>query len=459
MGVFRSTKLPSCNAGPFCPLPCTPPANAPEGGLEDLPAEKHEGNLEDKLLQHAPNGAHTSLKQSKHQQQERALLKKRLARKLRNYQNVDVTTLTTRIVQKIAGVEPGQRQPADLVDMAAMCAAMIPVVASLSPTQQLYLFQVIEYRRFNRYEFICRQGEEGDYFYIIIKGTVSIVRMCPTTGEEIVIGTMSSGTSFGETAMLYNTLRAADITCSTPYSDILMVNKQVFNELFQVKLAQLREITCEFLKAHIKCFRNLPESSVMDFGTRLTESVFKEGMTFDLDTLKSLSIIQTGELHINHRQVDAVTGRGVLTELAKLGPGQVFGEACVFEEMKTGWWAKAKTDVVVYQIRSENFLDYVDKRVYKRLQNELAFRNAYFAGRRGMQMDFRARHKARKNFQEILDDAYERSRRTLIQPAPVGGSGSGRKLSHGLGKSAVPPRISQVAMSMPVFKLPPIDQQ
>ena len=68
-------------------------------------------------------------------------------------------------------------------------------------------------------------------------------------------------------------------------------------------------------------------SAVMDFGTRLTESVFKEGMTFDLDTLKSLSIIQTGEMVINHRQLDPVTGRPILTELAKLGPGQVFGEA------------------------------------------------------------------------------------------------------------------------------------
>eukprot|EP00959_Pyramimonas_sp_CCMP1952_P125427 2622508-Pyramimonas_sp.AAC.1 len=43
-----------------------------------------------------------------------------------------------------------------------------------TPSQQLYLFQVVEYRRFNRGEFICRQGEGANYFYIIIKGTVNM---------------------------------------------------------------------------------------------------------------------------------------------------------------------------------------------------------------------------------------------------------------------------------------------
>eukprot|EP00976_Prorocentrum_cordatum_P084094 1185516-Prorocentrum_minimum.AAC.1 len=88
--------------------------------------------------------------------------------------------------------------------------------------------------------------------------------------------------------------------------------------------------------------------------------------------------------------------------------------------MKTGWSAKVKIDLLVFQIRAENFLDYVDKRVYKRLQNELAFRNAYFAGRRGMEMDFRARNKHhRKNIQVGLHTAVNKTfRRRRTRPTP-----------------------------------------
>eukprot|EP00959_Pyramimonas_sp_CCMP1952_P114599 2395875-Pyramimonas_sp.AAC.1 len=67
----RSTKLPSCNSGPFCLLPSTPPkevANVPEEHHEDHRGSSYEdegelGFLRSKRFSEVPGGK----KQSKHQ--------------------------------------------------------------------------------------------------------------------------------------------------------------------------------------------------------------------------------------------------------------------------------------------------------------------------------------------------------------------------------------------------------
>ena len=66
MGGFRSTKLPSCNAGPFSLLPATPTAIVAEQSQEDMGCDRPDKEcLDDKLLE--LGHAHSNKKQSKHQ--------------------------------------------------------------------------------------------------------------------------------------------------------------------------------------------------------------------------------------------------------------------------------------------------------------------------------------------------------------------------------------------------------
>jgi len=53
---------------------------------------------------------------------------------------------------------------------------------------------------------ICEQGSLGNFFYIIIKGSVEI------TIDEAYVSTLKPGDSFGELALLHNAPRSATIT-------------------------------------------------------------------------------------------------------------------------------------------------------------------------------------------------------------------------------------------------------
>ena len=54
------------------------------------------------------------------------------------------------------------------------------------------------------YEFgdvIVRQGEEADAFYILISGRARAVKAQASNGEEVALGTLRPGDSFGEAAL------------------------------------------------------------------------------------------------------------------------------------------------------------------------------------------------------------------------------------------------------------------
>jgi hypothetical protein len=60
----------------------------------------------------------------------------------------------------------------------------------------------------------------------------------------------------------------------------------------------------------------------------------------------------------------------------------------VFERMKAGWTVTVTSaSLTVLQIQGSIFLDIADKALVKRLFNEAAFRNSYYAGRAGFQLD------------------------------------------------------------------------
>ena len=64
-------------------------------------------------------------------------------------------------------------------------------------------------------EVLIRQGDPGEYFYIIESGEVDI--HMESAGFKIKVGrTLTTGDYFGELALMYNTPRAATVVCTVP---------------------------------------------------------------------------------------------------------------------------------------------------------------------------------------------------------------------------------------------------
>jgi NADH:ubiquinone reductase (H+-translocating) len=77
-------------------------------------------------------------------------------------------------------------------------------------------------------EFIFHEGDVGDYLYIIVKGSVEVLK--EKDGKEVVLGKLTTGQYFGEMALLNQKQRFASIRCLEAV-DIVGIRKNEFGIL------------------------------------------------------------------------------------------------------------------------------------------------------------------------------------------------------------------------------------
>ena len=84
------------------------------------------------------------------------------------------------------------------------------------------------------YEFgdlIVRQGDPADSFYILSRGRARALKV-KSDGEEIPLGVLKPGDSFGEAALLDGGIRNATVRCSTAV-EVVRIDRNDFLELVQ----------------------------------------------------------------------------------------------------------------------------------------------------------------------------------------------------------------------------------
>ena len=97
-------------------------------------------------------------------------------------------------------------------------------------------------------ETIIKQGEDGDYYYIIKSGKCKVTR-ASKTGSELTLATLGDGDAFGEEALLTDSKRNANIVMLTN-GTLMRLSKQDFNEL--LKEPNLTWVTSEEAEAMVK---------------------------------------------------------------------------------------------------------------------------------------------------------------------------------------------------------------
>lgn len=82
------------------------------------------------------------------------------------------------------------------------------LIMSLAETQKRKLFAAMERKEVSRGEVLIEEGGEGDYFYVVQRGTFDVYKA--DSGATPVF-TYNAGGSFGELALMYNCPRAATV--------------------------------------------------------------------------------------------------------------------------------------------------------------------------------------------------------------------------------------------------------
>jgi CRP-like cAMP-binding protein len=77
---------------------------------------------------------------------------------------------------------------------------------------------------------VIKQGDEGDYFYVVVKGKCTVTRETPLNKEGIKLAELGIGDTFGEEALISDAKRNASVTMVTDGA-LMRLAKQDFRTL------------------------------------------------------------------------------------------------------------------------------------------------------------------------------------------------------------------------------------
>ena len=95
---------------------------------------------------------------------------------------------------------------------------------------------------------IVRQGEEGDFYYIICSGTCRVTRESGS-GSNVTLAMLGDGDAFGEEALLSDATRNATVTAESD-GLLMRLSKEDFNQL--LKAPMLSEVDLDEAKSMVR---------------------------------------------------------------------------------------------------------------------------------------------------------------------------------------------------------------
>lgn len=232
----------------------------------------------------------------------------------------------------------------------------IPIFSELNEQELQSLLKKVETKTYPEGAFICREGENGDSFFVISRGEVAITKQ-RSKGKEVLIHTLKEGDFFGEFGFFTDQKRHANVKAlmeceifeiSRYELDELMKRnphlKEVLQNLFKQRVLDLF-LTCSPLFSSLTAEER--EKVYKRFRLRkvLEDTVlFKGG-----DPSESLYLIKSGEVEIFIQD-----RRGRKVTLATLSSGNFFGEIGVLMNKPRMAFAKTTQPSELLELTKED---------------------------------------------------------------------------------------------------------
>ena len=105
------------------------------------------------------------------------------------------------------------------------------------PSQLQALFLRLQRVNLLAGDVVLRQGDPGDYFYVVVKGRCAVTRETPLNREGVRLAELGPGDTFGEEALVAGAERNATVTMLTDGA-LMRLGKHDFAELLNEPLVQ-----------------------------------------------------------------------------------------------------------------------------------------------------------------------------------------------------------------------------
>lgn len=201
----------------------------------------------------------------------------------------------------------------------------ILIFKNLDQEQLSQVLDAMFERKVQPQEHVIDQGDDGDNFYVIERGSYDI--FVARDGQTRCVGRYDNHGSFGELALMYNTPRAATIVATTEGS-LWGLDRVTFRRIILKNNAKKRK-TYELFIESVPLLKSLELSERMKIVDVIGEKTYQDGerIISQGDKADSFYIVESGEVKILIKS-KTVTGKDANqeVEIARCHKGQYFGE-------------------------------------------------------------------------------------------------------------------------------------
>ena len=202
---------------------------------------------------------------------------------------------------------------------------------------------------------VITQGDVGDFFYVVERGTFDVyvnkagkIESGPN-GMGAKVTSVGPGGSFGELALMYNAPRAATIISTVPHAILWSLDRVTFRRILMENTFKRRRMYEAFLE-EVPILTELTMAERAKVADALQTHTFGPGET----------IIREGDPGDNFYIVESGTADvfkiGVVGALKTYGKGDYFGELALLNDQPRAASIIAKTKIKVASLGKDGFV-------------------------------------------------------------------------------------------------------
>ena len=152
----------------------------------------------------------------------------------------------------------------------------VKFISNLSIEKRLEVCRVMTYENVLPNTAVCRQGDLGTTFYIVLSGSLNVTVTNEISGQEVTVTKLFAGDSFGELALMMDMNRRSATVTTRDQCELLKVAKADYDFILKrVKAEELNE-KVSFL-GKIPIFRNNSRQSLQGLAYVLANKTFAPG--------------------------------------------------------------------------------------------------------------------------------------------------------------------------------------
>lgn len=287
-----------------------------------------------------------------------------------DFRNLDVVIRERRLTQALES-SPYMRNADETNVLATFVTESWSTAAVLGPERVFQLAKCVAYSTYARGDYILEEGQDSRSFYIIVKGSVEVVR----TGGLVAI--LPSGGCFGENAVSNGGVTNASCIAHTETVGVLILTKTDYDNIMTDILFQEKADATQILK-RVPMFKGWGRTRI-DCVVRLVrrnrrlagEVIVKQGdppsnvyfiLEGKVEVTRNVPILRHNTWPTGPKSWKRVDRASLLpVKLSELERGSFFGEKAIVEGRPSSSTAKALVDAVFLSLDKNDFMSLLEQ--------------------------------------------------------------------------------------------------